>query len=82
MEFKFAVDVRIDFDVVFKVVEVVDDWDPIFVFVGKVVVLCVVNVVFWLSLTSIEGTPFNEGIKSTFLAGSVMLKQLMEKQDI
>ena len=82
MEFKFAVDVRIDFDVGFKVVEVVDDWDPIFVFVGKVVVLCVVNVVFWLSLTSIQGTPFNEGIKSTFLAGSVMLKQLMEKQDI
>ena len=82
MEFKFAVDVRIDFDVVFKVVEVVDDWDPIFVFVGKAVVLCVINVVFWLSLTSIEGTPFNEGIKSTFLAGSVMLKQLMEKQDI
>jgi len=82
VEFKFAVDVRIDFDVGFKVVEVVDDWDPIFVFVGKVVVLCVVNVVFWLSLTSIQGTPFNEGIKSTFLAGSVMLKQLMEKQDI
>ena len=46
MEFKFAVDVRIDFDVVFKVVEVVDDWDPIFVFVGEVVVLCVVKVVF------------------------------------
>ena len=82
MEFKFAVDVRIDFDVVFKVVEFVDDWDPIFVFVDEVVVLCVVKVVFWLSLTSIEGTTFAEGIKSTFLADSVMLKQLMEKQDI
>ena len=82
MEFEFAVDVRIDFDVVFKVVEVVDDWDPIFVFVGEVVVLCVVKVVFWLPLTSIEVTPFVVGIKSTFLAGSVMLKQLMEKQDI
>ena len=63
MEFKFAVDVRIELDIVFKVAEVVDDWDPIFAFVGEVVVLCVVKAVFWLSLTSILGTPFVEGIK-------------------
>ena len=75
-------DVEIAFDVVLRVVKVVDDCGVVAVFVGEVVVLCVVKVVFWLSLTSIEGTPFNEGIKSTFLAGSVMLKQLMEKQDI
>lgn len=82
MEFNFAEDVAIAFDVVFKVVEVVDDWDPDVAVVGEVVVLFVVKVVFWLCLTSIEGTLFVDGIKSTFLAGSVMLKQLMEKQDI
>ena len=75
-------DVEIAFDVVLRVVKVVDDCGVVVVFVGEVVVLCVVKVVFWLSLTSIEVTPFVVGIKSPFLAGSVMLKQLMEKQDI
>ena len=75
-------DVEIAFDVVLRVVKVVDDCGVVAVFVGEVVVLCVVKVVFWLSLTSIEVTPFVVGIKSPFLAGSVMLKQLMEKQDI
>ena len=75
-------DVEIASDVVLRVVKVVDDCGVVVVFVGEVVVLCAVKVVFWLSLTSIEVTPFVVGIKSTFLAGSVMLKQLMEKQDI
>ena len=70
-------DVEFGFDVVFEVVEVVVDCDLVFGFEGEAVVICVVKVVSWLSLTSIERTPIVEG-----LAGSVMLEQLMEKQDI
>ena len=50
-------DVEIAFDVVLRVVKVVDDCGVVAVFVGEVVVLCVVKVVFWLPLTSIEVTP-------------------------
>ena len=77
VEFKFAVDLEIGFDVVFKVVEVIVDCDLVFIFEGEAVVICVVKVVSWLSLTSIERAPIVEG-----LAGSVKLEQLMEKQDI
>lgn len=72
VEFKFPVDLEIGFDVVFKVVNVIVDCDLVFVFEGEAVVICVVKVVSWLSLTSIERTPIVEG-----LAGSVMLEQLM-----
>ena len=56
-------DVEIAFDVVLRVVKVVDDCGVVVVFVGEVVVLCVVKAAFCLSLTSILGTPFIEGIK-------------------